>query len=237
MSSRPSIEHAAIPARPADDDGDTCYDGAVSTLLHHHTVDLILWSVVGFLAGSVPFGLLLALAVGKTDVRTAGSGNIGATNVARVVGKKLGVVTLVLDTLKGALPIIVVTHITPTSTDPALVALHGATVGLCALLGHCFTPWLRGRGGKGVATGLGVLLALQPKVALYGLVVFVIFFVISGKKVSAASLAAAVIVVIALFVRGPVDESLLPVLLCLFVIVVRHKDNIRRLIRREEQGL
>ena len=209
----------------------------MSTLLHQHTVDLLLWSVVGFLAGSVPFGLLLALSVGKTDVRTAGSGNIGATNVARVVGKKLGVATLVLDTLKGALPVLVVTHITPTSPDPQLVALHGAVVGLCALLGHCFTPWLRGRGGKGVATGLGVLLALHPKVAGYGIVVFVVFFVFSGKRVSAASLAAAVIVVVALFVRGPTDEALVPILLCLSVIVARHKDNIRRLISREEQGL
>ena len=209
----------------------------MSTLLQHHTVDLVVWAVVAFLAGSIPFGLLLALAFGKTDVRTAGSGNIGATNVARVVGKKLGVVTLVLDTLKGALPILVVTHLTPTSTDPHLVALHGAIVGLCALLGHCFTPWLRFRGGKGVATGLGVLLALHPKVAGYGLVVFVVFFVMSGKRVSAASLAAAVIVVVALFVRGPIDEALVPMLLCLGVIVVRHKDNIRRLIRREEQGL
>ena len=215
----------------------TCYEASVSTLLHHHTIDLVVWSIVGFFAGSVPFGLLLALALGKTDVRTAGSGNIGATNVARVVGKKLGVVTLVLDTLKGALPILVVTHITPTSTEHQLVALHGAIVGFCALLGHCYTPWLRGKGGKGVATGLGVLLALHPQVAGYGLIAFVVAMVLSGKRVSAASLAAAVIVVAALLVRGPVDEALVPILGCLAVIVVRHKDNIGRLIRHQEQGL
>ena len=208
----------------------------MSTLLHQHTFDLVVWSLFGFFAGSIPFGLLLALAVGKTDIRTAGSGNIGATNVARVVGKKLGLVTLVLDALKGALPVLIVTLITPTSTDARLVALHGAVVGLCALLGHCFTPWLRGRGGKGVATGLGVLLALHPQVAVYGLIAFAIVFAFT-RVVSGASLAAALIVVVALFVRGPLDEALVPMLLCLLVIVARHTDNIGRLMRREERRL
>ena len=208
----------------------------MSTLLHQHTFDLVVWSLFGFFAGSIPFGLLLALAVGKTDIRTAGSGNIGATNVARVVGKKLGLVTLVLDALKGALPVLIVTLITPTSTDARLVALHGAVVGLCALLGHCFTPWLRGRGGKGVAPGLGVLLALHPQVAVYGLIAFAIVFAFT-RVVSGASLAAALIVVVALFVRGPLDEALVPMLLCLLVIVARHTDNIGRLMRREERRL
>ncbi len=208
----------------------------MSTLLHQHTFDLVVWSLFGFFAGSIPFGLLLALAVGKTDIRTAGSGNIGATNVARVVGRKLGLVTLVLDALKGALPVLIVTLITPTSTDARLVALHGAVVGLCALLGHCFTPWLRGRGGKGVATGLGVLLALHPQVAVYGLIAFAIVFAFT-RVVSGASLAAALIVVVALFVRGPLDEALVPMLLCLLVIVARHTDNIGRLMRREERRL
>ncbi|HEY1101224.1 MAG TPA: glycerol-3-phosphate 1-O-acyltransferase PlsY [Myxococcota bacterium] len=208
----------------------------MSTLFEHHTTELVVWTAIGFFAGSIPFGLLLALLVGKTDVRTAGSGNIGATNVARVVGKKLGLVTLVLDALKGAVPILIVTHLTPVSTDARLVALHGAVVGLAALLGHCFTPWLRFRGGKGVATGLGVLLALHPVVAGYGLVAFAILFAMT-RMVSAASLAAAVIVIVALFVRGPVDEALVPMILCLVVIVVRHTDNIRRLYRRQENRL
>ncbi len=188
--------------------------------------------VVGFVAGSIPFGLVLALAFGRTDIRTAGSGNIGATNVARVVGKKLGVLTLVLDALKGALPIVGAAELVVTST-PEAGALLGGLVGLAALLGHCFTPWLRFRGGKGVATGLGMLVALHPEVAAYGLLAFAVAFVAS-RVVSVSSLTAAVVVVAALVWRGPVNVTLAPMLLALLVIVVRHKENIDRLRRREE---
>lgn len=208
----------------------------LTTLVEHHGAAVALWCGVGFLAGSVPFGLILALVFGKTDVRTAGSGNIGATNVARVAGKKLGVITLVLDALKGALPAFLVTQITPIDANAAVVALLGGLVGLSALLGHCFTPWLRFRGGKGVATGLGVLLALHPEVAGYGLGAFAVAFVAS-KIVSVSSLSAAVVVVVALFWRGPVDAALVPMLLCLLVIVGRHTDNIRRLRHRQELSL
>ena len=189
--------------------------------------------VVAFLMGSIPFGLLLALAFGKTDIRTAGSGNIGATNVARVAGRKLGIVTLFLDALKGALPVIAVQYLWPVTTSPQTLILHGGLVGLMALLGHCFTPWLRFKGGKGVATGLGVLLALHPEVAGYALAAFAVAFVAS-RLVSASSLSAAVVVVIALIVRGPLDLALVPMLSCLVVIVVRHRDNMRRMARKEE---
>jgi glycerol-3-phosphate acyltransferase PlsY len=213
-----------------------CYRSGVDTLLHEHGAALVGWSVVGFLAGSIPFGLLLALAVGKTDVRTAGSGNIGATNVARVVGKKLGLVTLVLDALKAVVPIVVVTHVVPVNSNERVTALHGAIVGLCALLGHCYTPWLRFRGGKGVATGLGVLLALHPAVAGVGLVAFGIVFA-ARRMVSVASLFAALVVIATLLLRGPVDVAVVPIVLCLVVIIVRHTENIRRVLHKQELSL
>ena len=185
----------------------------------------------------MPFGLLLALLVGRTDVRTAGSGNIGATNVARVVGKKLGMLTLVLDALKGAVPIVASATLTATSTSsPTVTALLGGLVGLAALLGHCFTPWLRFRGGKGVATGLGMLVALHPEVAAYGVMAFAVAF-LASRVVSLSSLTAAVVVVFALFWRGPVDISLAPMLIALVVIVGRHKENIDRLRQRRELKL
>jgi glycerol-3-phosphate acyltransferase PlsY len=192
---------------------------------------------VGFLAGSIPFGLLLALAFGKTDVRKAGSGNIGATNVARVAGKKLGVITLVLDALKGAIPVWVAVDVDAfAAVDDRARALLGALVGLAALLGHCFTPWLRFKGGKGVATGLGMLIALHPEVAGYAVLAFAVAF-LASRLVSVSSLAAAVVVVAALVVRGPVDAALVPVVVALAVIAVRHVENIRRVVKKQELKL
>ncbi|MDP2343246.1 MAG: glycerol-3-phosphate 1-O-acyltransferase PlsY [Deltaproteobacteria bacterium] len=191
---------------------------------------------LGFVAGSIPFGLILALVFGKTDIRKAGSGNIGATNVARVAGKKLGVVTLVLDALKGALPVLLTVDLMAADFSPRAVALAAALVGLCALLGHCFTPWLRFKGGKGVATGLGVLLALDPEIAGYAVVAFAVAFAAS-RLVSVSSLSAAVVVVIALLLRGPVDAAVVPIVLCLVVIGMRHIENVRRVFRRQELKL
>src|SRR5688572_10382171 len=139
---------------------------------------------VGYLAGSIPFGLIIALVFAKKDVRQAGSGNIGATNVARVVGKKLGIVTLVLDAAKGAIPVVVAGHVL------GLSLFVQTAVGLMALVGHCFPIWLKFRGGKGVATGLGVLLAARPVEAGLGLLLFVIAYAMF-RLVSAGSLLAA----------------------------------------------
>lgn len=205
----------------------------MATLLQHHTLTTLSWCGAGFLSGSIPFGLILALLVGKTDVRTRGSGNIGATNVARVVGRKLGLVTLLLDALKGALPALAVALGPPPDLTDVALPLLGGLVGLSALLGHCYTPWLRFKGGKGVATGLGVLLALHPEVAAYGLGAFAVAF-LASRVVSVSSLSAVFVVVVALFVIGPVDVRLAPMIACLVVIVARHRDNIRRLRRREE---
>jgi len=138
----------------------------------------------GYLAGSIPFGFILAKLVSGKDVRTEGSGNIGATNVARVVGKKLGVVVLLLDAGKGFVPVLVTAQLTHDTAAEGLVCL-------AALLGHCFPIWLWFRGGKGVATGLGVLLAHRPDVAAVGLVAFALAFA-AVRKVSVGSLVAAV---------------------------------------------
>lgn len=194
------------------------------------------WCGIGFVAGSVPFGLLLALVFGKTDVRKAGSGNIGATNVARVAGRRLGIVTLLLDALKGFVPVAAARTLGPTELVGDVVGLFTGLVGLSALLGHCFTPWLRFRGGKGVATGLGTLLALFPAVAGHGLVAFSIAFA-ATRIVSVASLSAVVVVVVSLLLSGHAGAVVAPMLFSLFVVVVRHGDNIRRIARRKELSL
>jgi acyl phosphate:glycerol-3-phosphate acyltransferase len=195
-----------------------------------HAIGLL---VAGYLAGSVPFGLILARTVAGKDVRAAGSGNIGATNVARVVGKKLGLVTLVLDVLKGFLPVLAASFVAlGAGAAPHRFFLEGL-VGLAALLGHCFPVWLKLRGGKGVATGLGVLLAHRPEVAAVGLVAFGLGYALV-RRVSAGSVVAALAVVLALAVRGPHGATLLPIGLCALIILGKHHGNIRRLLQGRE---
>ncbi len=226
------------PTGPADVDGGPCYEHSVETgLVLLRSTAWPGWvlggCLVAFLAGSVPFGLLLGFWFGKTDVRRAGSGNIGATNVARVVGRGLGLLTLVLDAVKGFLPVWAARFVwPPTGLSADVVGFAAGLVGLSALLGHCFPPWLRFRGGKGVATGLGVLFALYPSIAFVALVAFAIVFA-ATRLVSAGSLLA-VVVVVALVLSGTPLPAAAPLLVSLFVIVVRHADNIRRLVQRRE---
>lgn len=199
----------------------------------------------GYLAGSIPFGLLLAKRVARTDVRTQGSGNIGATNVARVVGKKLGALTLLLDALKAALPVLCVPLVFATflaDVFPALDGNAGATdpirlvqacVGLAAFLGHCFPVWLRFRGGKGVASGVGFLLAFAPAAAAFGVLVFALgysFF----RLVSLGSLLGAATVMVAMCWLYPIDLTLVPIGLMFLLLILRHSSNIRRMWSKAE---
>jgi glycerol-3-phosphate acyltransferase PlsY len=210
----------------------------VDTLVHVVTRAPVPWFLLGaYLCGSIPFGLVLALVFAKKDVRTAGSGNIGATNVARVVGKKLGIVTLVLDAAKGALAVYLAGHVLPVPADlePHRFLIEGLA-GLFALVGHCFPVWLLFRGGKGVATGLGVLLVHRPEVAAVGLVAFAVTYAFA-RLVSVGSIVAAIAVVVALFVRGPLDVTLLPFSVCAAIILVKHQGNIRRVLKKTELKL
>ncbi len=180
-----------------------------------------------YLSGSIPFGLLLARVVAGKDVRTEGSGNIGATNVARVVGKKLGAVVLILDALKGALPVVVAQHLLP--GEP----LWHDAVGLAAFFGHVFPVWLKFKGGKGVATALGVLVVLLPWAALAGFVVWVIILAI-WRVSSVGSLAGALVaVVVGFIVHRPIEYPAVAVVF-LVLMLFTHRSNIGRLINRQE---
>lgn len=190
------------------------------------------WLLGGaYLLGSIPFGYVIARLFAKEDVRKKGSGNIGATNVARVVGRKLGVLTLVLDALKGAAPVLLVAELAGDRT--AASSLLEASVGLCAFLGHCFPVWLGFRGGKGVATGAGVLFAHLPFVSLIGLGVFALVFAFA-RVVSLSSLVAGLGVLVAVLVLRPFDAALVPLGVMFLVMVLKHTSNIRRLLAREE---
>src|SRR2546428_12049546 len=137
-----------------------------------------------YLLGSIPFGLLLAKLFGRGDVRKAGSGNIGATNVAGVVGPLAGVLTLVFDTAKGTAAVWLAGRVTSESATWMMIAAFAV------LLGHCFPVWLKFKGGKGVAAALGVFLALCPLAAVSALLLFVLC-VAYWRYVSLGSVAAA----------------------------------------------
>jgi glycerol-3-phosphate acyltransferase PlsY len=177
--------------------------------------------IAAYLLGSIPTGLLLARAFG-VDIRTAGSGNIGATNVYRTLGKRVGIMTLVGDCLKGMLPVLAAHHLFGFSVEWL------ALTGLAAFLGHVYTIFLRFKGGKGVATALGVFLALSPLSVLAALAVFVLVLW-KWRYVSLASItaAASIPVIIALLDQRPV--IILMSIAIAVIVIVKHRDNISRL--------
>src|SRR6516162_6389865 len=134
----------------------------------HISMTLLAIPVAAYLLGSIPFGLLLTRALGRGDVRTVGSGNIGATNVARAAGLLAGVFTLVLDVAKGAGAVLLAENL---SHDSAMWMMIAA---FASLLGHCFPVWLKFKGGKGVATAAGIFLVLSPLACLAAVVLFVL---------------------------------------------------------------
>ena len=185
--------------------------------------------VVGYLLGTIPAGLLVGFSRG-IDVRTAGSGNIGATNVARVVGRKWGIITLIADMLKGFLPVISARLLLAGSTDAALIV---AITGFAAVCGHCFSIFLKFRGGKGVATAVGVFLAVCPWSVLAGFVVF--FLAIrKWKIVSVASLLSALVIPPVIHIICPGAETEIMAWGISAVIWLKHKDNIKRLMQGTE---
>jgi acyl phosphate:glycerol-3-phosphate acyltransferase len=195
---------------------------------------------VAYLIGAIPFGLLTARLVRGIDIRTAGSGNIGATNVGRVLGARWGAFVLVLDALKGALPTALLPQMIPTTPDRPW-ALHVAVgCGLGAIVGHMFPCWLKFRGGKGVATALGVIVILAPLGTLVSVLTFALTFALS-RIVSLSSMLAAIAFCIAVLWQlwpqpfAPSTWSL--AMFATFVpllIIVRHRGNIGRLLRGEE---
>lgn len=182
--------------------------------------------LVGFIAGSIPFGYIIAKLRG-VDILKVGSGNIGATNVARVCGKPLGVTVFILDTLKGLLPILLISHKFSPNSNPAIIC------GVGALLGHTFTPWLKGRGGKGVATGLGIFIGLVPIPALIAFGVWVVLVLIFGW-VSLASMSAAFVLVVIVFLEHHISPLSFMVLFGFLLILFLHRKNIHRLIHHQE---
>jgi acyl phosphate:glycerol-3-phosphate acyltransferase len=189
----------------------------------YEVTDQILAAIIGYLLGSIPFGLVLSRVAGYGDIREIGSGNIGATNVLRTGSKGLAALTLLLDLAKGCAAVVIAWR---WGERAALVA------GLFVVLGHMFPIWLGFRGGKGVATAFGISIALAWPVAAIAVVVWIIVAFVFRYSSLAALVAAAVSAVIAPFVA---DRSTgIVIALVALLVILRHQANIRRLIAGRE---
>lgn len=198
---------------------------------------LFLLISLAYLLGSIPFGLLLVRAFRHEDVRKSGSGNIGATNVMRAGGKKLGAITLLLDMAKGFAAVTVANIVVHHQTgDRTAIQNTLAAAALAAVLGHVFPLWLSFRGGKGVATAVGVFLAIAPQAALISVLVFVAVVVLS-RYVSVASIVGALAFAGAdLLLLGSRQSTFLKlvVVAIALLIIAKHHKNIVRLLQGTE---
>ena len=186
-----------------------------------------LFAVAAYLLGALPFGLMVARLKG-VDIRSSGSGNIGATNVFRVVGKGWGIFTFMLDALKGFVPAFFFHR--AGGLDPSF----GVLFGVAAILGHTFPVYLKFKGGKGVATGAGVLLGVAPLAVAAAFVCWLICMVLT-RYVSLSSIIAAVVVAVMVWIqgdRGAVVKSALTLMAAL--VIWLHRANIRRLLNGTE---
>jgi glycerol-3-phosphate acyltransferase PlsY len=211
-------------------------------------------ATVAYFLGSIPFGYILVRMFMKQDIRQTGSGNIGATNVARSGAKGLAIATLLLDAGKGYLAVITgawlyndglgrinsqgpglhAHWLLPYSSEQAMLA--PAIAALFAIIGHCFPVWLKFKGGKGVATGVGAFAALAPRAVLCAVIVFAAVLILS-RYVSLASVLAAAVFPVAAYVLYPTLR--LPALLFMItaasmLIILKHHENIRRLVTHTE---
>ena len=190
------------------------------------TTSLLL--AAAYLLGSIPFGLILAKLFAGSDIRKSGSGNIGATNVARVVGPAAGILTLLLDVAKGAAAVWLAGRFSEQNSTALMLA------GVFALLGHCFPVWLGFNGGKGVAAALGVFLMLSPMAALSALLVFILVS-LAWRYVSLGSVsAAAAMPLLMYFLWAPGHAPPLVVdfgtLFATALIIFKHDANLQRLV-------
>ncbi len=197
-----------------------------------HILEIIIPLIVGYIFGSVPYGFLLVKYIKKTNIQEEGSKNIGATNVLRVAGKKIAIVTLLLDLFKGYIAIILSLSLMGSADDMNIAFIAG----LGAILGHMFPIWLELKGGKGVATFIGVLLYLSP--ILFVVMVASWIFCYYMFRISSLS---AIIAVYFTFFAGLIFNDYLYYNIYFFVmcflIIYKHKENIARLISKSEQTI
>ena len=197
---------------------------------------LSLFFIFGYFVGSIPFGLILTKAYGLGDVRKIGSGNIGATNVLRTGNKKIALMTLLLDGIKGAFAIFLTQEalnyeiLTSLNND---IIFFECVVGIAAVIGHCFPIWLKFKGGKGVATGLGIILCFDLLVGILSLIIWLLI----TKLFKISSLSALVtyfFVPIFIFLNSPENNFFISSVIISCICFFKHRENIKRLLTGSE---
>ena len=194
-----------------------------------YTMDKIILVVVAYLMGSIPFGYLIVRGKGAGDIRQTGSGGTGATNVSRRAGKAAGVLTLLLDAAKGCVAVVIAKAV---SGDDWVIAAAAIAV----LVGHIFPVWLGFRGGKGVATGVGIFLVLAPIPLLCAGVVFVAIVLLT-RYVSLGSITAAILIPVLVWVQSDSQPLLTAAVVGSALIVFAHRGNIQRLAAGTESRI
>ena len=188
---------------------------------------IIACAAFAYLCGSIPFGLIFARAAGHGDIREIGSGNIGATNVLRTGNKRLALATLACDIVKGFIPVLLAWHFGPANATAAAIG---------APLGHIFPVWLGFKGGKGVATAGGAVLAYAWPVAIAAIVAWLVMALVFRYS-SLAAVTAAIVAPLYAWIVRPIDIEPLAVLFIALVVIWRHRTNLSRLMRGEEDRI
>ena len=191
--------------------------------------------IFGYFLGSIPFGLILTKISGVGDIRKIGSGNIGATNVLRTGNKKLALFTLLLDGGKGAIAIYLITIISTKvfNNNFDIVEFYQCTIAISAVIGHCFPIWLRFKGGKGVATGFGVILSLNLNIGILALLIWVLIAKVFKISSMSALIAYFLIPILMFYFETELIYFLSSFIISL-ICFVQHRENIKRLINRSE---
>ena len=189
---------------------------------------IVLILLLSFLLGAIPNAYLIAKIFYGIDIRNCGSGNPGATNVWRSVGKIPGTLTFLFDVLKGFIPVFIARKIFP---EPSLT--YPMMAGFCAVAGHIWTPFLRFKGGKGVATGFGVFLGLIPIATFFALIVFIITLALT-KYVALGSIAASISLPLFLYFLKRSPILIYTSIILAIIIIWRHKSNIKKILNKTE---
>ena len=185
-------------------------------------MDYTLVAIISYIIGSIPFGFILTKIITKKDIRNIGSGNIGATNALRSGNKLVGYLTLLLDIFKAILPIIYLKY-----NYPELIFISS----LCIFLGHLFPVWLKFKGGKGVATYLGIIIAIDLYLAIVFGIIWILIYLISKYSSLSSIIASAAIPIYVFFVY---EKDLFFFIIMFVLIFYAHRENIKRLINKEE---